>query len=241
MGESTDSPRPRSTAILLAGGAGQRMQGAVQDKILVRLARKPLILHSIEAFLASAAIDTFVIVCRDSEQQAAIEAILPDSDLAVVWAQGGKQRQDSVWAGLQATPSDTEIVLVHDCARPCITPSSIRESIAAAVTVGAACLARQVTDTIKNARPANAGFKLSTVDRSTLWAVETPQTFRFPLILDAYERVIRTGARITDDLSAIESQDQAVAFIEPDRPNPKLTTAADLPYLEFLLTPRDLP
>lgn len=215
------------------------MQGQVEDKILADLAGKPVIAHSIATFVSSAVVQHFVIVCRDDQQQSAIEALLPPFNFqssAFKFTRGGAQRQDSVWAGLQAAPSDTEIALIHDCARPCITLEAIRESINQASEVGAACLARPVTDTIKSADTYDGAYLPTTVDRAKLWAMETPQTFQFPIIYHAYKNIIESGTPITDDLSAIEDIDQAVAFIDNTRPNPKLTTPSDLPYLAYLLT-----
>lgn len=224
-----------ATAILLAGGSGNRMQGQVEDKILAPLAGKPVILHSIDAFVSSGQVQHLVIVTRDATQQAAIKPHLPQA-LSTTFTLGGAQRQDSVWAGLKAAPADTEIVLIHDCARPCVTPAAIHESIAKAAEVGSACLARPVADTIKSADTYDGAYLPTTVDRAKLWAMETPQTFQYPIIRDAYQNIIQSGAQITDDLSAIEDIDQPVAFVENQRPNPKLTTPADLPYLEYLLT-----
>ncbi|MDQ8196897.1 2-C-methyl-D-erythritol 4-phosphate cytidylyltransferase [Pelagicoccus enzymogenes] len=231
---------PISTAILLAGGSGNRMQGQVEDKILANLGGKPVIAHSIDAFVSSGQLQHLVIVVRDATQQAEVEKVasaLLNGPFSVTFTYGGAQRQDSVWAGLQAAPGDTEVVLIHDCARPCVTPAAIRESIAKAAQIGAACLARPVTDTIKSADAYDGAFLPTTVDRAKLWAMETPQSFQYSIIKDAYQSVIRSGAQITDDLSAIEDIDQPVAFVDNTRPNPKLTTPADLPYLEYLLQP----
>ncbi|EDY83380.1 2-C-methyl-D-erythritol 4-phosphate cytidylyltransferase [Verrucomicrobiia bacterium DG1235] len=224
----------KATAILLAGGSGNRMQGEVDDKILTPLAGQPVILHSLNAFLASESIQTFVIVTRDAEQQAAIEACLP-KEVAPIYIRGGAQRQDSVWAGLQAAPADTEIILIHDCARPCVSPEAIRESIGQAAKIGAACLAHPVTDTLKSADTYDGAYLPTTVDRSKLWAMETPQTFRYEIIQPAYQKIIESKTPITDDLSAIEDIDQPVAFIDNRRPNPKITTPTDLSYVTFLL------
>lgn len=225
---------PNSTAILLAGGSGNRMQGSVEDKILTPLAGEPVISHSIKAFVSSESIQRLVIVCRDSSQQKLIEKLIPQG-MESTFTIGGAQRQDSVWAGLQSAPDDTDIILVHDCARPCLTPSAIRESIDKAGEIGAACFAHPVTDTIKSADSYDGAYLTTTVDRSKLWAMETPQVFRYSLIFEAYRSIIESGNPITDDLSAIEDLDQPIAFIDNTRPNPKLTTPADLPYLEYLL------
>nr|WP_281384116.1 IspD/TarI family cytidylyltransferase [Pelagicoccus albus] len=225
---------------MLAGGSGNRMQGQVEDKVLAALGSRAVIAHSVQAFADSKQIAALVLVCRDEEQQSAIRSAieslvnLPETTFAL----GGAERQDSVWAGLKAAPSDTEIALIHDCARPCVTPEAIRESIAKVVEFGAACLARPVSDTIKSADSYDGAYLPTTVDRSKLWAMETPQSFRFEMIRSAYETVISTGQRITDDLSAIEDIDQPVAFVSNGQPNPKLTTPDDLPYLEYLLAKR---
>ncbi|MDQ8187984.1 2-C-methyl-D-erythritol 4-phosphate cytidylyltransferase [Pelagicoccus sp. SDUM812002] len=224
-----------NTAILLAGGSGNRMRGRVDDKILADLAGKPVIAHSIDAFVSSGQVQHLIIVTRDEAQQIAIEAIIPQNS-SLIFTRGGAQRQDSVWAGLQAAPAETEIVLIHDCARPCVTPHAIRESIAQATEIGAACLAHPVTDTIKSADTYDGAYLPTTVDRAKLWAMETPQTFQYPIIQGAYKTVIESGTPITDDLSAIEDIDQPVAFIDNKRPNPKLTTPADLIYLSYLLS-----
>ena len=223
---------PLATAILLAGGSSTRMQGQIADKILEPISGKPAILHCMEAFHATNAIHTFVIVHRDATQRCAIEELLPLSNVSIRWALGGTERKDSVWAGLQATSEETEIALIHDCARPCVTPQAIRESIDQARKTGAACLAHPVANTIK----LKNGNALETLDRSKLWATETPQTFRYPLIRDAYQQIIANGQPITDDLSAIESQDIPIIFIDNGQPNPKLTTPHDLAYAEMILT-----
>lgn len=216
------------------------MQGCVEDKILAELAGKPVIAHSIEAFVSSGQVQHFVIVCRNDEQQNAISEILSASfsiePIAISFTRGGDERRDSVWAGLQAAPKDTDIALIHDCARPGVTAEAIVESISQAAKIGAACLAHRVTDTIKSADSYDGAYLPTTVERHKLWAMETPQTFRFAIIRDAYKNVIESGAPITDDLSAIEDIDQPVAFIDNTRPNPKLTTAHDLAYFEYLLS-----
>lgn len=225
-----------AAAILLAGGSSRRMQGATEDKTLAFVGGKPLLAHSIEAFARSGAVDTLVIVHRDAAQRAAIEPLVEGAAMRALFAPGGRERQDSVWAGLRALPDETEIVLIHDGARPLIAPEAIVQVAEAARSRGAACLARPISDTIKCARPSGGALIPTTLDRSLLWAMETPQAFRFPIIRDAYRRVIEQGRSITDDLSAIEPDQTPVVFVQNPGPNPKLTTAADLAYIEFLLS-----
>ena len=225
----------KTAAILLAGGSGSRMRGAVEDKILLPLAGKPALRHSADTFATCDEIDTLVLVHRDDRQKEAIASLLDRQPQVVLWAQGGAQRQDSVWAALSALSTETEIVLIHDAARPLVTIQAIRASIQAARETGAACLARPVTDTIKTVATQSTRFIPRTLARERLWAMETPQTFQYPLIKDAYRRVVESGQTITDDLSAIEEQSIPVAFVDNGRPNPKLTTPDDIAYLEFLL------
>ena len=229
------SENTKSAAILLAGGSGNRMQGIVPDKILAPVAGKSAFRHSLEAFLATSEISVFVIVFRDGPQKAALESELPDTDVPIIWTQGGRQRQDSVWAALKAVPETSEITLIHDCARPCVTPAAIRRSIKAASQHGAACLARRVTDTIKTALSDTNVYRPSTLDRSLLWAMETPQTFQTALISKAYASAMKSGIHLTDDLSAIEAMNHSVCFIDNGQPNPKITQPQDLAYIEFLL------
>lgn len=221
-------------AILLAGGSGARMRGAVADKALQPLAGKPVIRHSIDAFIASGVVDALAIVHRHAQQREAIACDLPASPLKIFWAQGGAERQDSVWAALSSLPESTEIVLIHDAARPLVTKSAIQQSVRLARENGAACLARPVKDTIKQVSQNGGGYVPRSLDRSQLWAMETPQTFQFALIKNAYAKIINTGRSITDDLSAIEETGHPIAFVDNGRPNPKLTTPDDLAYLEFL-------
>ncbi len=224
-------------AIILAGGSSSRMGESSNDKILLPLARKPVIAHSINAFLESEVVSGIVLVYRDDEQRLAIEKLIQPTKRSLVWAKGGIERQDSVWSGLKALPKETEIVLIHDGARPLVTANAIRKTALAASKHGAASLARPVTDTLKKAGSSSIPetYSLETVDRSTLWAMETPQAFRYSLIKDAYQKVIESGIMITDDLAAVESTDQPIQFIENERPNVKLTTPLDISYLEFVL------
>jgi len=179
-----------NVAILLAAGSGQRMQGAVEDKILAPLRSEPVINHSVRAFLDSGFIDRFTIVYRDVEQSSALAYPLREfGDLPVDWVQGGNERQDSVRHGLLAQTHECRYVYIHDCARPLVSRNALRLLRETVKRDGAAVLAKPVADTIKRA-PAGAAprnLMLEDLDRSRLWAMETPQGFYFPDILAAYE------------------------------------------------------
>ncbi|MFP4069178.1 MAG: 2-C-methyl-D-erythritol 4-phosphate cytidylyltransferase [Verrucomicrobiota bacterium] len=230
-------------AILLAAGSGQRMQGSVEDKVLAPLKGLPVILYSVRAFLESGLIDRFTVVYRDVEQQSALAYPLREIDLQgmpVDWVQGGGERSDSVRHGLLAQTMDCEFVFIHDCARPLVTVDAIHRLHAVTLRDGAAVLAKPVTDTIK--RLPEAGrieqTDLEDLDRSRLWAMETPQAFRFISIFAAYEHVFRNGMQVTDDAAALAKIGKKVTLVPHADPNPKLTTPADLHYIEWLLESR---
>lgn len=225
--------------IILAGGTGSRMGSDIEDKVLLLVRGKPVIQYSIEAFAASLEVSTLVLVARSLEQGQQIEKLVPkDSFREVITVLGGAKRQDSVMAGLSALPRETDIVLIHDGARPLVTPSTIDSVARAARTSKAACVGRKIVDTIKQVEPSKDGFHLHTIDRSKLWAMETPQAFQYSIIASAYRKIIESGRSITDDLGAIEDKNLSVTLIENEVPNPKLTTVQDIPYLEYLLSPK---
>jgi 2-C-methyl-D-erythritol 4-phosphate cytidylyltransferase len=221
---------PRTAAILLAAGSGQRMQGAVADKVLAPLGGRPLFLHSAGAFFESGVADFYVIVYRDQKQMLELSAYAPTPALFVP---GGRERQDSVAAALAALPPDIGNVFIHDCARPFVRVEQLIALHKIVLQEGAVVLAHRVTDSVKEHR--NSGL-LKSLDRDKLWAMETPQVFSRELITAAYAKVAKKKLRITDDAAAVELLKHPVALLENTHPNPKLTTPADLPWFEYLLT-----
>ena len=227
-------------AILLAAGSGNRMQGAVTDKVLTKVVGKAVLQYSLEAFAESSVIDHTCIVCRDDPQKREIESILSESDTPITelsYCFGGKERSDSVMNALQAAPSGCSYVFIHDAARPLVSSASIQKLEIAVRKDQAAVLAHQVTDTIKRIPEANTLSKLSfeDLDRKRLWAMETPQAFAYEPIFTAYQRITTEGLAITDDCAAASIAGLGITIVENDLPNPKLTTAADLDYLNWLL------
>lgn len=227
----------RTAAILLAAGSGSRMQGIVTDKVLALLAGRPVFAHSAAAFMQSAVADLYVVVYRDQRQMMELSAYAPTPSVLV---HGGRERQDSVMNALTALPADIEHVFIHDCARPLVRPEQLVALHKIVRREHAVVLAHRVTDTIKEhtllggAKGSDA--RLRTLDRARLWAMETPQVFSRELIVQAYTRVANRGRHITDDAQAVEQLGHPVALLENAHPNPKLTTPADLAYLEFLLS-----
>jgi len=220
----------RTAAILLAAGSGTRMGGAVTDKVLAPLAGRPVFAHSAAAFMASGVADYYVVLYRDQRQMTELAAYAPTPSVLV---RGGRERQDSVMNALAALPDDIAYVFIHDCARPLVRPEQLVALHKIVRRENAVVLAHRVTDTIKEHRD---DARLRNLDRSRLWAMETPQVFARDLIVRAYARVAARGLAITDDAAAVETLGQPVALLENPHPNPKLTTPADLNYLEFLLS-----
>jgi 2-C-methyl-D-erythritol 4-phosphate cytidylyltransferase len=219
----------RNAAILLAAGSGKRMQGVVDDKILAPLGDKPIFAFSAAAFIESGVADLYAIVCRDQRQLAELSAFAPTPS---VFVRGGKERQDSVLNALQALPDSVEYVFIHDCARPFVRAEQLVALLKIVRRENAAALAHRVTDTIK--QHSDDG-RLKSLDRSRLWAMETPQVFSRKLIVKAYRHVVEKELRVTDDAAAVEALRHPVALLENPHANPKLTTPADLAYFEYLL------
>jgi 2-C-methyl-D-erythritol 4-phosphate cytidylyltransferase len=146
---------------------------------------------------------------------------------------GGSRRQDSVWNGLQAVSPKSEIVAIQDGARPCTPAEVIAATIAAAREIGAAVAAQRVTDTIKESEDGRSIARH--LERSRLWSVQTPQTFRVDVIRRALEAVRQKGLSVTDDTAACELIGQPVRLVETMAPNPKVTVPADLAYVGMLL------
>lgn len=214
------------------------MQGTVDDKVLAPLAGRPVFAHSAVAFMASGIADFYVVVYRDQRQMTELAAYAPTPSALVA---GGRERQDSVMNALSSLPDDIDYVFIHDCARPLIRPEQLVALHKIVRRENAVVLAHRVTDTIKEHTIVSRGkagdsSRLRTLDRSKLWAMETPQVFARELIVRAYAKVVSLGRRITDDAAAVELLHQPVALLENPYPNPKLTTPADLAYLEFLLS-----
>ncbi|MCC5022006.1 MAG: 2-C-methyl-D-erythritol 4-phosphate cytidylyltransferase [Candidatus Synoicihabitans palmerolidicus] len=220
----------RTAAILLAAGSGKRMAGSVEDKVLAPLGGKPVFSRSAATFAASGVADLYVIVYRDQRQMMELTALAPTPTLFVP---GGSERQYSVAGALDALPADIEQVFIHDCARPFVRVEHLIALHKIVRKEEAVVLAHRVTDTIKLHRDDG---HLKTLDRDALRAMETPQVFSRKIIVKAYNRAATRDLRLTDDASAVELLRHPIALLENEYPNPKLTTAADLPWFEFLLS-----
>jgi len=222
-----------NSAIIVAAGKGTRM-GPDVDKLFLEVAGRPVVAHTWARFDHAACIDEIVLVVRDTMQPAFAELVaqlhLKKPYRLVV---GGKERQDSVWNGLQALDRRAKVVAIQDGARPCTTEKLIADTIQTAQETGAAVAGQRVTDTIKES---DDGMLIArTLDRSRLWTVQTPQCFRVEVIRRALAVVKGKGMVVTDDTAACEQIGQAVKLVESAMPNPKVTRPGDLAYVEALL------
>jgi 2-C-methyl-D-erythritol 4-phosphate cytidylyltransferase len=221
------------SAIIVAAGRGTRM-GAQADKLFLELDGCPIVAHTWRRFEEAACVDELLLVVREG-RQAAFAALAEKYKFKKRFrlVAGGKERQHSVWNGLEALSPHTEIVAIQDAARPCTSPALIAATVAAAREIGAAVAAQAVTDTIKESRDGKLIER--TLDRSRLWAVQTPQTFRVDTIRRALSAVRQGGLLVTDDTAACELIGQPVQLVLSTQPNPKVTRPEDLPWVEALL------
>jgi len=222
-----------NSAILVAAGKGTRM-GAGVDKLFLEVAGRPVMAHTWQRFDDAKCIGEIILVVRQ-EMQETVSQLTEKYHFQKPFhiVVGGAESQDSVWNGLQALSPASEIVAIQDAARPCTDGELIAATVKAAEESGAAVAAQPVTDTLKES--ADGRFIQRTLDRSRLWSVQTPQTFRVEVIRRALTEVRRRGLIFTDDTAACELIGQPVRLVSSVAPNPKVTVAGDLPLVETLL------
>jgi len=221
------------SAIIVAAGKGTRM-GANVDKLWLEVAGRPVIAHTWKKWNDAAEVDEIILVVRDGMQPHFAElAQQYQFQKPYRLVPGGAERQDSVWNGLAALSPSAEIVAIQDAARPCTSAELIADTLQAARETGAAVAAQPVADTIKET--ADGKIISRTVDRSKLWAVQTPQTFRVAVIRRAIATAREKNLVLTDDTAACELIGQPVRLVKSTAPNPKVTVPADLPFIASLL------
>ncbi len=210
------------TAIVPAAGRGQRF-GSPENKIWANLAGKPVIHHTLAALQAHSCIDTVVIVGspEDLDRLKQVSAVFTKVSAVVL---GGATRSESVQNGLASVGDGCEIVLVHDAARPMVSSAVIDAVLVGVQEYGAAVPGVPVSDTIKKATA--TGVVEATVDRTGLWAVQTPQGARVQLLRDAYEA--SAGASVTDEAGLLEAAGIPVAIVQGEERNIKITRPEDL-------------
>ena len=219
------------SAVVVAAGRSQRMGF---DKLLTPLGGKPLLLHTLERLLQTQALTEIILVIRPGSEAEMAAVIAPLSGKDIIrLVPGGAQRQDSVQAGLNVISDSSEFVMVHDAARPFINRELIDIVLAAAKLSDAAVCGAPCSDSLKEV--AEDGLVQRTIDRSRLWAVQTPQIFRAKLLRDAYRSAVESGGTFTDDTAVVEKLGHPVRTVLYHGINMKITTPSDWKLAEAYL------
>lgn len=222
---------PTCSVVIVAAGSARRMEGI--DKVLAPLGELPVIVHTLYAFQDAPAVDEIVVVTRGDllvEVGRLCKEFAFDKVTKVVI--GGEERIYSVQAGLNEVRTEAALIAIHDGARPLVTQEMIQETVNAAALMSAAAPAVPLTDTIKRAE---GGRTAETLDRTQLWAVQTPQIFEAGLIRTAVKKAIDDGELLTDDCGAVERLGMPVTLTQGSRANIKITTPLDLTFGEAIL------
>lgn len=231
-------------AVVLSAGSGKRMKSDVPKQYL-NLNGKPVIYYSLKAF-EEAGFSSIVLVCGPDDIEYCKEKIIKKHKLKSVTAvvQGGKERYHSVFEGLKAV-EDADYVFIHDGARPMITQKIIERLKAVVIEESTAVAGMPVKDTIKIV--GDADYVTGTPERKYVWQVQTPQCFSFPIIYEAYEKVIReemegkTIPAITDDAMVLEyATEYKIKMVEADYCNIKITTPEDLGIAQVFMVRREM-
>jgi 2-C-methyl-D-erythritol 4-phosphate cytidylyltransferase len=223
------------TAIVAGAGRGERI-GGKEGKQFLPLAGVPVLARSLANIAAVPEIDEIVLVVNADDIERASSEIIPayGSGKKIRIVEGGERRQESVLRALRALSSHVEIVIVHDGARPLATPALFNRTIKALgdCDCDGIIAAVPVVETVKEVE---GGWVIKTPDRQRLWAVQTPQCFRAPALIDAHERAFREGVWVTDDAALLERYRYRVRVVEGEMTNLKITYASDLTLAEALL------
>ncbi len=227
----------RVGVIIPAAGSGTRLGGGVAKQFL-DLQGIPILAHTLQRFEQHPAIDV-IAIAGSSTVELITEIVRTIRASKVIWiGTGGPRRQDSVWNALQALgDAALQIVLIHDAVRPFVAPTLIDAVIDATVTYGAAIPVIPPNDTIKEGP--GGGFVKITPDRSKLWMVQTPQGFRYDLIIDAYRQAEQDQFTGTDDASLVEHFGVPVKMVQGSRDNFKITTGEDLEIARYLASRKE--
>ena len=224
----------KTVAIIPAGGSGRRMGSGIPKQYLL-LGGIPVLAHTLHVFQSSPVVDEIFLVVPEGDIPEVRNAIVGRYNFFKVSliVAGGVERQDSVRNALAHLREEHGIVLVHDGVRSFVSGELIRRVAAAAEADGAVAVGVQVKDSVKEVN--SAGWVIKTVTREGLWLTQTPQAFRKPLILAAYERAAADGFCGTDDASLVERMGVPVRMIPGDYDNIKVTTPEDLTLGEAII------
>jgi 2-C-methyl-D-erythritol 4-phosphate cytidylyltransferase len=230
-----------TTAIIVAAGEGRRIGGKV-PKTYLPICGRPMVLRTLDQFFSAQAVEEVVLVIAADEFLRCETMLRDDSELANrpwILQSGGPTRQQSVKKGLERIGSDTDIVVIHDGARPFVSPALIDRCVQATRDKGAVVVGVPVRDTIKIV--SNDRWVQTTPSRSLLWTIQTPQVFRKQWIVEAHDRAAREAFEATDDAMLVERIGKPVFVVDGESTNIKITTPQDVWFAEALLREKRIP
>lgn len=224
----------RTTAIIVAAGKSERLPGAV-PKQFQPVAGRPVLAHTLRKFDLCPDVTEVLLVVAEEHLPYTSEAVVDRFEIKKVGRiiTGGESRFESVYKGLMSLDKNSEIVLVHDGVRPMVSPELISNGISACVECDAVVTALPVGDTVKRVE---GDYVLATLDRNRLYLAQTPQVFRYQLLIDAYSKAADERVHYTDDAAVVEAAGYKVKIIGGDENNIKITTPRDLDLMRYLLT-----
>jgi 2-C-methyl-D-erythritol 4-phosphate cytidylyltransferase len=222
------------TAVIPAAGAGKRMN---TKKQFLEINGRPLLSITVSVFEECQSIDDIIVVAARDDIEA-VKEMLKDLRKVRDIVEGGPERQDSVYNGLKdiSKESDDDLAVIHDGARPLVTKEIISKAVTEAKVSKAVVVGVPAKDTIKTVTPDN--MTLETLDRGSLWLVQTPQVFQLSVIKQAYERAQKINYRATDDSKLVERMGIPVKMIMGSYDNIKITTIEDVAIAESILNRR---
>ena len=223
----------KTTAIIAAGGTGSRM-GLTFNKLFLTIDERPVISYTLDVFEDAECIDEIIVVCNEKDF-ALCNEIISDFSYSKVKSivVGGASRQDSVYKGLLAVSSDTDIVVIHDAARPLLTEEILKDVVETAQENGAATAAIRPNDTVKVVQ---SDLVKDTLDRNQLALIQTPQAFQKNIIMDAHQSAQKSHILTTDDCALAELMNVPVSVVPGSAMNIKLTTPEDFALICAILT-----
>jgi 2-C-methyl-D-erythritol 4-phosphate cytidylyltransferase len=224
-----------TTAIIVAAGEGLRVGGDV-PKIYLPVCGRPMVLRTLDRFFSAQAVERVILVIGASEFSRCETMLRRDFTLGNrSWTlqSGGATRQQSVKKGLEKIDADTDIIVIHDGARPFVSSALIDRCVEAAQDKGAVVVGLPVRDTIKIV--SDDRWVQRTPARSSLWEIQTPQAFRKELIVEAHDRASREAVEATDDAMLVEGMGNPVFVLDGERNNMKITTPEDVWLAETLM------
>jgi 2-C-methyl-D-erythritol 4-phosphate cytidylyltransferase len=246
MRKTKSENRPRVAAVIPAAGSGKRMLVG-KNKIWLSIGGETILAHTLKIFLSSVWVDRIVLVVNEVEVkdfERFLKQLSGNSSHPVDLVIGGAERQDSVANGLRFLvrqegwgQNNHDLAVIHDAARALVTEAVLVSAIKAAIECRAIGVGVPVKDTIKQIDP--NGYVLNTPERSSLWAVQTPQVFQLRLLFECYQRVTAQSLSCTDDCGVVEACGYPVKMIMGSYENIKITTPEDLSLVETILRRRD--